>query len=186
MARKRDDSKGLSIRAYAEHRKALGIPGSRKAVEKALRDGRIRPNAAGKLDPQQADRDWAESTAPRVFRGLPDTQQSADSRVPPADHAPADTGARTDRTSYAQSRAVREDYDARMRKLDYETKLGRMVLADDVKLEAFQRARSVRDRMMGIPARIAGTLAEETDPHVIEQRLLEAIALALETEASEP
>lgn len=101
------------------------------------------------------------------------------------DPVPAEAGGRTDRTTYAQSRAVREAYDARLRKLDYETKLGRMVLAADVKLESFRLGRSVRDRMMGIPARIAGALAEETDPHVIEQKLLDAIALALETEASE-
>ena len=37
MARKRDDSKGLSIRAYAEHRRVRGLRGgSTKAIQKAM------------------------------------------------------------------------------------------------------------------------------------------------------
>jgi hypothetical protein len=178
MARRRDDSKGLSIRAYAEHRRSRNLRGGTPAaVQGALQAGRIRPNAHGKIDPRKADAEWERSTGP-----VP----TAAGRVVAAPAAPGvEAGGRSDRLNYAQSRAVREAYEARLKRLDYETRLGRMVPADDVKLEAFRRARSLRDRMLAIPCRISGTLAEEADPHVIEQTLLEAIALALETEASE-
>jgi hypothetical protein len=187
MARKRDDSKGLSIRAYAEHRRVRGLRGgTTKAIQKAMAAGRIRPNAHGKIDPRQADQEWERSTAPSPTAPVRiGSHQSGDLRGQTASPGQAEAAGRPDRVSYSQSRAVREAYDARLRKLDYETRLGRLVPADDVRLEAFRRARSVRDRMMGIPARVAGTLAEETDPHLIEQKLLETIALALETEASE-
>lgn len=55
--------KGLSQRAYAQHRKDHGLPGgSLRAVQKALEAGRITKNEHGKIDPGQADRDWAANT----------------------------------------------------------------------------------------------------------------------------
>jgi len=47
---------GLSIRAYARHR---GV--SDTAVHKAIRSGRITPEADGTIDPVRADRDWARN-----------------------------------------------------------------------------------------------------------------------------
>ena len=53
---------GLSIRAYARHR---GV--SDTAVHKAIRAGRITPEADGTLDPDKAEREWNRNTeAPRV------------------------------------------------------------------------------------------------------------------------
>lgn len=58
----------LSLRAYARHRKAQGLTGTTDgAVRKALATGRITAAADGRVDPEQADRAWAASTAPRVF-----------------------------------------------------------------------------------------------------------------------
>ena len=48
---------GLSIRAYARHR---GV--SDTAVHKAIRTGRITPEADGSVDPERADQDWARNT----------------------------------------------------------------------------------------------------------------------------
>lgn len=55
--------KGLTIRAYAAHRRGLGLPGnSNWSVQKALRDGRIRRNEDGRIDPEEADRLWLQNT----------------------------------------------------------------------------------------------------------------------------
>ena len=51
---------GISIRAYARHR---GV--SDTAVHKAIRSGRITPEADGTIDPGRADRDWARADALR-------------------------------------------------------------------------------------------------------------------------
>ena len=48
---------GLSIRAYARHR---GV--SDTAVHKAIRAGRITPEADGTLDPDKVDREWNKNT----------------------------------------------------------------------------------------------------------------------------
>jgi hypothetical protein len=73
---------GISIRAYARHR---GI--SDTAVHKAIRSGRITPEADGTIDAARADRDWARNTdEPR-----PGTRQPlVTAHVPEAgdDHAP--------------------------------------------------------------------------------------------------
>lgn len=61
---------GLSRRAYAKHRKALGLSGgSEAAVRKALEAGRISLLADGTIDPVQADREWGGSTDANKLRG---------------------------------------------------------------------------------------------------------------------
>jgi len=53
----------LSIRAYARHRKALGLAGGTPAaVSKAIQSGRIQRDLFGRIDPVQADADWAANT----------------------------------------------------------------------------------------------------------------------------
>lgn len=52
-------ARGMSIRAYAQHRRLAGLPGgSKRAVEMALRSGRIPRNQHGKIDPAEADLAW--------------------------------------------------------------------------------------------------------------------------------
>lgn len=54
---------GLYRRAYAEHRKALGLSGtSEAAVRKALLTGRITALPDGTIDPKAADRQWGGFT----------------------------------------------------------------------------------------------------------------------------
>ena len=60
---------GLSIRAYARHR---GV--SDTAVHKAIRAGRITPEADGTLDPDKVDREWNKNTEAPV----PGTQRRAE------------------------------------------------------------------------------------------------------------
>jgi hypothetical protein len=48
---------GISIRAYARHR---GVTDT--AVHKAIRAGRITPEADGTIDADRADREWARNS----------------------------------------------------------------------------------------------------------------------------
>lgn len=54
--------------------------------------------------------------------------------------------------SLAQSKAVREAYMARLAKLDFEQKSGKLVSADEVKVRWFKRIRAAQTRVLGIPA----------------------------------
>jgi len=123
----------VSQRAYARHR---GV--SLAAVQKAIKLGRIRTTADGKIDVEQADRDWERNTN----YGGPVAAGDAIVSGP----------------SYAQSRAVREVYTARLAKLEYEERIGNLVPADQVTIAGFTKGRTVRDHMMIIPDRVAAQI----------------------------
>ena len=82
--------------------------------------------------------------------------------------------------SYAKSRAVKEVYNARLTKLEFDIRTGKYVLADDVKKAGFKIARVVRDNLLNIPDRIAGQIAAETDQFKCHQILKEEITKSLE------
>lgn len=82
------------------------------------------------------------------------TTAAAEDQMPAAGKGP----------SYAQSRAVRELYAAKLLKLEHEERIGKLVPADQVKVDAFKTARTVRDGLLNIPDRVAHILAAETDP----------------------
>ena len=82
-------------------------------------------------------------------------------------------------SSYAGSRAVREGYAARLAKLDFEERSGKLVDADEVRAQLFALGRRARDRLLGIPDRLAPILAGQTDQAVIHRLLTEELERGL-------
>src|SRR3954465_1851729 len=136
--------KGVSLRAFGKSR---GV--SLTAVQKAIKTGRITKLSDGSLDLKRANRDWDENT--EVSKQRKDTSAVT-----------ASVGGGASLT-YAQARAAREAFRARTEQLIYEQRIGKLVLADGVKLEAFQAARLTRDTLLNIPNKICHELAAETD-----------------------
>ena len=72
-----------------------------------------------------------------------------------------------------ESRARREHYQAELAKLQVSQQRGDLVPADQVKKEAFQMGRSVREALANLADRLSHQLAGETDParihHVLTQ-----------------
>jgi hypothetical protein len=175
---------GLSIRAYARHRKV-----SHTAVRKALAAGRITAGPDGLIDPALADQQWATSTnlsKPRnSVIGEPRKRRAAGAPPDPIgapgldDAAPPDSGATRLVSSYAASRAAREGYLARLAKLEFEVKSGKLVDADEVRAQIFALGRRLRDAMIGMPDRLAPVLAGECDQRVVHQLLSDEIATSL-------
>lgn len=134
----------LSQRAYAKHR---GVALS--AVQKAISTGRISTMADGRIDPGVADGEWAANTKAR----------------PPAVRRQQgeDEGDAFGAAQYSKARAVREHYQARLAKIEYEERVGSLVSKDEVQVAAFNTHRVIRDAMLNIPDRIAAMLAAETD-----------------------
>jgi hypothetical protein len=150
----------VSLRQYAKHR---GV--SHTAVEKAVKQGRIKLTD-GKVDVEAADRDWRRNSSPvnapnRAARSL--------------------TGGDgpTSGPTYAQSRAVRELYLARLAKIEFEERAAKLVSRDEVTVAAFTKARTVRDNLLNIPDRLAAMLAAESDPAEVHQILTDEIRKAL-------
>lgn len=145
----------LSIRGYAKHR---GV--SDTAVRKAIESGRITA-IDGKIDPTVADRQWSMNTNPA---------QSA--------HVSED--ARSSASSYHYSRAKKETYEALLKKLEYEEKSGKLVAIEKIEVEAFTAARYARDKLLGIPDRVAPALIGKTEIHEIRELLRKEILASLE------
>lgn len=149
--------KPISLRAYAKH-KGVAL----QAVQKAIKSGRISTvkdsKGKAKIDPGSADKQWEESTDPGMQRGQ---KQEASS-------------------TFQQARTMREAYLAKVAKLVYEERIGKLVNAEKVKAEAFEAARMVRDAVLNIPNRISPELASETDPAKIHNILTIELTRALE------
>jgi hypothetical protein len=135
----------LSQRAYARHR---GVVVS--AVQKAIETRRISTQSDGRIDSDQADVEWEQNTTlhapPVAKRGQDDDDVSI-------------FGA----SQYTKARAVREHYQARLAKLEFEEKAAKLIAADQVKIAAFNVFRRYRDHLLNIPDRLAALLAAESE-----------------------
>jgi hypothetical protein len=132
----------VSIRGYAKHR---GV--SHTAVEKAVKQGRIR-TVDGKIDVEQADRDWNRNSSPVNKPGA-------------APRAAAASEPLVAGPSFAQSRAVREAYEARLAKLTWEARTKKLINADEVRVSAYNFSRMIRDRLLNVPDRVVGAALAE-------------------------
>lgn len=184
---------GLSIRAYAQHR---GV--SHTAVGKAIKAGRIPQEPDGTIDPAKADAAWDRNTLPS--QNLNATAKPVETRVattpkvstrevstPQVSTREVSTPLETTRAAapdYQTSRAIREAYAARLAKLEYEERTGKLISADEVKVKYFNLARLLRDRIQQIPRKIApqivAAVVAQPDQRVVEDLLMEAIREALE------
>ncbi len=148
---------GMNVSAYARHR---GV--SHVAVLKALNDGRIEREPDGTIDAAKADAAWQKNTNQAHARK---NAQSA-SRNAANQGQTAQTG-----PSFAQSRAIKEAYNARLAKLAYEEKSGQLVSIDAVKSNWFITLRVLRDRTLNLADRLAPLLAAEMDQRRVTEIL---------------
>jgi hypothetical protein len=163
----------MSIREYARHR---GV--SHTAVRKAIQAGRIQQEADGGIDPARADASWANNTRSSV-----ETPRQPARRVEtPPEPLPERqvSGNAPGAPDYNKARAVKEFYAARLAKLEFEEREGKLVNIDEINVQHFNRARRLRDRLLMIPRRLAAQLAAETDTRSVEEILDAAICEALE------
>ncbi len=81
---------------------------------------------------------------------------------------------------YFRARAIRENYLARLAKIEFEEKTAKLISRDEVQVAAFTKARTVRDNLLNIPDRLAATLAAEGDADKVHQILTREIRKALD------
>jgi hypothetical protein len=165
---KRMSNMTITMRAYARRR---GV--ALAAVQKAIESGRISTQPDGRIDPEIADIQWAETTrwgAPNIMNGA---EVGGDS----SGHKPS---------GYAEARAERERYAALLAKLKYEERAGGLVRKDQVEEELFRTFRDFRDRMESIPDRIAAIIAGKTNAAEVHQLLAAEIRTALNDFADQP
>ncbi len=139
-----DLAKAKSSGSLAHYTKHTGL--SRQALAKELR--KLGIDSGQRFDFREADRKRAamRHLARADFRKV---EKGKDGKAATA--------------SFAAAQAEKECYKAKLAKLEYEEKIGRLVDRDSVEREAYRVGRVVRDAMLSIPDRLAALVTAETD-----------------------
>ena len=156
----------LSIRAYARHR---GITDG--AVRKAIKAGRITKNKNDKIDPELADKQWSKNTDPAQVKETKKEEVKQESNS----YNSAPLG-----PSYKQSRAIKEAYNAKLTRLQFEKESKKLISVDEVRISAFNSARMTRDRILNVPDRVIPQLVGRTDINEMKELLKLELVKALE------
>lgn len=139
----------MSMRAYARYR---GV--SVEAVSKAVKQKRIscRRDEKGQalINPEVADREWAANSDQSKVRENLKREPEA---PPPEDEEPQKPG-------YAQFRAIRESYAARLSRLEFEEKTGKLVDGEEIRKLWVTLASIVRTKVLGIPSKVRQQIPE--------------------------
>ena len=150
----------LSQAEYARHR---GV--SRQYISRLAKAG-VLVMRGGKVDVTASD---------AVLDDRPEKVSEA------ATSAPVEAGAQA--TTYAQAKLADMLFCARLRKLEYETKSGKLIPTDEVKVVWFKQARQIRDKLLAMPAKLAPQLAALGEVRAVRELLdveIEAILRGLQ------
>jgi hypothetical protein len=186
----------LALVRKGEFAKAKGVTPA--AVTFAIRSGRLSGAVVTENGREMIDLDlglelWDRNTArnnnakvgaadgrtagPAQRRRTPPVAVAAPAAAPPMDQLRAYIEALPEDAipDLNESRARREHYQAEKAKLEALQGRGELVPVAEVRAEAFNLARSIRESMMAIPARLAPMVAGTADTrqchHLIEQEL---------------
>jgi hypothetical protein len=182
----------MALMGYREYSRHAGV--TLRAVQKAIDAGYILITPDKKIDSDQADRDWRNSTEvmrPAVSMSAPvssplrpapgSSRPRANISAPPgpevggdddgADPVEPESDATT--SEYRSHRASREKFSALKQELEYKQLVGELISVDEAKRIAFTTFRGIRDSVLNVPARLKDQLSAIDDPYEIE-RLLEA------------
>jgi hypothetical protein len=107
------------------------------------------------------------------------TQQSAG--VAPSAR-PAD-GLGQGGASFGQARTIEMVFRAKLRRLEFETKQGKLIEAEVYRKTTANAFRAFRDGMLGIPDRVSTVVAAESDPKKVHLALKTEISRELEAAA---
>lgn len=176
---------GISIRAYARHR---GVTDT--AVHKAIRSGRVTPEADGTIDANQADAQWERNTsAPKTgtqrltvkvqvpeVDGAVSERNSAGATGGMGATGSANAGGASG-TSLLQARTVNEVVKAQTNKVRLARLRGELVDRPQAIAHVFKLARSERDAWLNWPARVSAQMAArlEVDTHTMHVTLEAAV-----------
>ncbi len=166
----------------------LGITTQR--LGQLIRAGQITEDADG-IDIDRAvaeyDRntDKAKREAARLRQQLrivrsdrPDTANDSRIEVPPSGAA-----APTDLFDFNKAKARKEHYNAERARIESEKQLGNLISRDEVQAKTFNAARVARDRLLGLPPRLATYVPSEHMKNVTDE--VESIIRDLESAMSQ-
>jgi len=131
---------GMNLSQYARHRKARGLPGqTRQAVKRAVESGRIDLEPDGTIDPDKADRAWAERTKGSSF-SIPKRAKAA-------------------ATSFQRAKADLERAKAELAQLEVAKARGQLLEREAVEQALADAFGAVKAGLLSWPARLSTKVA---------------------------
>jgi hypothetical protein len=156
---------------YAQHR---GV--SKPYITKLAKNG-ILVLRGGKVDVVATDTVLDDRPVDDV--NVPPATASVASPSRPAGESLGQTGA-----SFGQARTVEMVFRAKLRRLEYETRQGKLIEAELVRKTIADAVRGVRDGILGLPDRLATVLAAESEAKKVHVALKTELARQLEALAN--
>jgi len=141
---------------------------SREAVYRAERSGRITREKDGKFDLEKCKKQWMDRTQPKVG-GIHER-----TGCEPSKSKPVNDGQR-----YLKAKACSEEERARMLRLEREEREGLLLRKDEIKKCLIVMIQATKQRIMGIPKRLAPVLVGVSDARTIENLLFQEIESTL-------
>lgn len=123
-----------------------------------------------------------ESRAPKA--PAPESPRAVEPELEPAPAAPSQHDAVIGRAvnvaeQYSRAKAAKETFAAKKMELEYKRAAGELIHVDEVRDDATKTAAEVRERLFGVPSRVAG-MCEGKSAREIERILDDAINEALD------
>lgn len=163
----------MSQAEYARHRRV-----SKPYITKLAKNG-VLVMRNGKVDVQASDTVLDDKPVDDVDTSSPAPPPPVAARVDrPADAPLAQSGA-----SFGQARTIEMVFRAKLRRLEFETKQGKLIEAEVYRKTAANAFRAFRDGLLGLPDRLATVLAAESDPKKVHVTLKTEISRELEAAA---
>lgn len=190
-------AEGLSLREFGRQIDVTG-----EAVRKAIKTGRIPAECIGYtdkgwptiVDPARAAEAFGRDRNPNQVRDKEVLAEGAKrgwaqrrGEAPPPPPADDDAGAAAGAVgslragsglpSITESKTITEAYKARLAKLEYEEKAGRLVNADQVKIGFVKLVAAAKTKILGVPSKAKARIPTltVTDIEILEDLLAEAL-----------
>lgn len=158
----------MALITQAEFSRQIGV--SKPYIHKLVKKGIIRLRD-GKVDTEQAQAAMKANADPaNVLR------EDSPPEVIPAAGSAGSAGGGVD---FITARTMREAFRAKLAKLEYEEKSGKLTDAARVRNDAFKAGRIIRDELLAISDRLADVLAAEDDPATVRKVIFDELELVL-------
>ncbi|WP_281648167.1 hypothetical protein [Parendozoicomonas sp. Alg238-R29] len=151
---------------------------SKQYVAKLVKQGRITLEG-GKVDALTAKKAIDQLSEPSMSLREQAGQRHTGALIPASGSSSSTEGRKA--VDYAAARTMREAYRAKMARLDFEEREGKLIDAAKVREDAFRVGRMIRDALLGIPDRMADVLAAEDNAIRVKQLLHQDIEEALQS-----
>ena len=151
------DRHGISIREFA---KRAGC--DEKVVRRKVQTGHMTRRSSGKLDPAYLSVDWRRGEHPTV-RTADSSSTNADSLA----SLPLKYFEGRKLWSIVEAERVKENYAARLKKLQFDQQCAQVVEIDDVIEHVRAEYKIVRDAFVGLGASVAEQIVVSRDPEQI-------------------